>query len=111
MPKKKSDKKLTCLESTFEDILICKKNDSRPYIEIFLEEPGNIAQENLGTIAGILEVNDESEESSYIVNYLISVIKKEYFDKFTINETALSRDQYLESLIVGLILQIREENL
>jgi Cdc6-like AAA superfamily ATPase len=29
-------------------------------------------------------------------------LQKEYFDKFTINETALSRDQYLESLIVGL---------
>ncbi len=29
-------------------------------------------------------------------------LQKEYFDKFTINETALSRDQYLESLIVSL---------
>jgi Cdc6-like AAA superfamily ATPase len=29
-------------------------------------------------------------------------LQKEYFDKFTINETALSRDQYLESLIIGL---------
>jgi len=29
-------------------------------------------------------------------------LQKEFFNKFTINETALSRDKYLESLIVGL---------
>ena len=33
------------------------------------------------------------------INPAPPVTKKEYFDKFTIKETALSRDQYLESLI------------
>jgi hypothetical protein len=81
MSKKKPDKKIPFLETTFQDILVCKKNDGKPYLEIFIQEPENIAQENLGTIAGILEITDESEESSYIVNYLISVIKKEYYSK------------------------------
>ena len=47
-------------------------------METFVQEPENIAQQNLGTLAGIFEVSDRSEDSSYIVNYLISIIKKEY---------------------------------
>lgn len=81
MSKKKSDKKNSCLEAKFEDVLVCKKNNLKPYMEIFIQQPENISQQNLGTIAGVLEITDEAEESSYVVNYLISVIKKEYFQK------------------------------
>ncbi len=81
MPKKKSDKKIECFSSSFDDILICQKNVDRPYMEVFVSEPENVAQQNLGTLAGILEITDSSEESSYIVNYLVSVIKKEYYSR------------------------------
>lgn len=79
MPKKKPDKKTPGFEVIFKDVFVCKKSDFKPYMEIFIQEPENITQNNLGIIAGILEISDESEESSYIVNYLISVIKKEYY--------------------------------
>lgn len=81
MAKKKIDKKISSLEASFEDVLVCQKTSTGTLVEILIQKPENITQENLGTLAGILEVNDESSDSSYVVNYLISVIKKEYYSK------------------------------
>lgn len=80
MQKKRAEKKIT-LEALFKDILVCKKSGQRPYMEIFVNKPENVQEQKLGTLSGILEINDELEDSSYIVNYLISVIKKEYYSK------------------------------
>lgn len=81
MSKKKPDKIIPTLEASFGEVLVCKKNDLQPYLKIFIQEPENISQQNLGTLAGIFEITDESEDSSYVVNYLVSVIKKEYYAK------------------------------
>jgi len=81
MSKKRTEKRIITLESFFENILVCNDKDQRPYIENFYYEAENITQERLGTLFGILEISDDSEDSSYIVNYLISVIRKEYFSK------------------------------
>ncbi len=81
MTRKKIDKKMHCLEPKFHDILICKKNDCRPFIEVLVEEPENVSSQNLGILAGIFQIDDRSEDSSYVVNYLISIIKKEYFSR------------------------------
>ncbi|MFZ2226309.1 MAG: PP2C family serine/threonine-protein phosphatase [Candidatus Moraniibacteriota bacterium] len=69
------------MKPNFQNILICKKKENRPFLEILIEEPENISRKNLGILVGIFQINDYSEDSSYIVNYLISVIKKEYFAK------------------------------
>ena len=79
MTKKKMDKKIPRLEPQFHDVLICKKNNCRPFLEILIEEPENISHQNLGILVGIFQIDDHSEDSSYVVNYLISIIKKEYF--------------------------------
>lgn len=79
MAKRKSDKKISTLEASFEDVLVCQKASAETLVEILIQKPENVAQENLGTLAGILEVDDDSGDSSYIVNYLVSVIKKEYY--------------------------------
>jgi len=81
MSRNKPDKKISGLESEFESILVCNNRSLRPYIEIFVFEPENATQKSLGTFFGIFEISDISEDSSYIVNYLSSVIKKEYFSK------------------------------
>lgn len=78
MSKRKSNRKKSFLEATFKDVLICKKNDLKPFIEIFIYKSENITQQNLGTLAGIFEITDNSQDSSYIVNYLVSIVKKEY---------------------------------
>lgn len=81
MPRKKTDKRITYLDPIFSEVLVCKNKNLRPQIEIMVQEPENVSQEGLGTILGIFEITDDSEDSSYIVNFLISVIKKEYFSK------------------------------
>lgn len=81
MPRKRSDNKITEIAPEFGSVLVCNKKQLRPFIEIIVEEPENISHQNLGTLIGVLEITDTSEDSSYVVNYLISVIKKEYFSK------------------------------
>lgn len=81
MLKNNSDKKPAEISLSFENILICNEKKSRPFIEAIIQDPENVEQQNLGTLIGIFEVSDTSEDSSYIVNYLISIIKKEYFSK------------------------------
>ncbi len=81
MPKKKLDKPITELEAFFENVFVCNNKKLQPFIEILNQNPENISQQNLGTLIGVFKVNDQTEDSSYIVNYLISVIKKEYFSK------------------------------
>lgn len=81
MTKKKLDKRIPEIEPKFDHILVLGEKKSAPFIEILFQEPENITSHNLGNLIGILEVTDSSDDSSYIVNYLISVIKKEYFSK------------------------------
>jgi hypothetical protein len=81
MLRQKLDKKTSTLSSTFEPILVCNNQKLRPYLEITVEEPENIDQYGLGTFLGVFEIAETSEDSSYVVNYLISVIKKEYFSR------------------------------
>ncbi|MDP1883979.1 MAG: hypothetical protein Q8L10_01295 [Candidatus Moranbacteria bacterium] len=81
MTKNKSENKIIDIKPEFESILVCNDRRLKPYIEIIIQEPENITHQNLGTLIGVLEVTDTSEDSSYIVNYLVSIIKKEYFSK------------------------------
>jgi len=81
MAKKKAENKITEIEPAFDSVLICNDRKLRPFIEILIQEPENISNQNLGTLIGVFEVTDNSEDSSYIVNYLVSIIKKEYFSK------------------------------
>jgi hypothetical protein len=81
MSKKKNDKKIISLEPQFKDVFVCHDQKLRPYQELFVVQSENVSGENLGYIAGIFEIADNSEDSSYVVNYLISIIKKEYFSR------------------------------
>ena len=81
MYKKRQENRNIEMKPQFGSILVCNKKDLRPFIEIIIEEPENIELQNLGRLIGIFEITDDSEDSSYIVNYLVSVIKKEYFSK------------------------------
>lgn len=79
MLKNKPDKKIAEIQPFFENILVCNNKKSRPFIEVLVQDPENVEQQPLGTLIGIFEISDNSEDSSYIVNYLLSIIKKEYF--------------------------------
>ena len=81
MSRNKPNKKITEFEFSFNDISFCNDAKLKPFLETFVQEPENISQQSLGTLFGVFEISDNSEDSSYITNYLISVIKKEYYSK------------------------------
>lgn len=66
-------------KNSITPILTVNNASLRPYIEAFHYEPENITQQALGTLLGYFEVKDYSEDSAYIVNFLNSVLKKEYY--------------------------------
>lgn len=72
-------KKQTQLETTINEILIVNNKKLNPYIELVNFSSRNVDQKKLGTILGIFEIKDTSEDSAYIVNFLSSVAKKTYF--------------------------------
>ncbi|MFA6184372.1 MAG: hypothetical protein WC682_04715 [Parcubacteria group bacterium] len=75
MPQKKQIK----LETDINEIVIVNNKKLAPYIELVNFSSQNIDQKKLGTILGIFEIKDTSEDSAYIVNFLSSVAKKTYF--------------------------------
>ena len=68
-------------EAIFQKILVCSKKELAPYGTVFALSPENYEQERLGTLFGIFKILDLSSDSSYIVNLLTSVIKKEFFNR------------------------------
>ncbi len=68
-------------QEVINDIFICSKNELTPFATVFSFPPENFEQQKLGSLFGIIKIDDRSEDSSYISNLLVSVIKKEYFAK------------------------------
>lgn len=75
MPQKKQKK----IETEITEIVIVNNKKLTPYIELVNFSSKNIDQKKLGTILGIFEIKDLSDDSAYIVNFLASVAKKTYF--------------------------------
>ena len=67
------------LEKTISPILVVNNPSLKPYVELFEYYPENIYQQSLGSLVGFFEIKEYSEDSAYIVNFLTSVLKKEYY--------------------------------
>lgn len=67
------------MEKKIFPILVVGNSNLKPYIEVFEHRPENIIQQPLGILTGVFEIREYSEDSAYIVNFLNSVIKKEYY--------------------------------
>lgn len=67
------------LEKIITEILVANKRSVLPFVKIFNYSGENIAVSQLGALVGVFEIAEQSEESAYIVNFLASVAKKEYF--------------------------------
>jgi hypothetical protein len=72
---------ITILEPTFTEIVVAETGDLQPFLKTFRYAPENASQESLGTMLGVFEIGDRSDTSAYIVNFLASVAKKEYFSQ------------------------------
>ena len=64
---------------TATEISVARNGFLKPYAVCFQHLPDNIAREPLGMLAGAMTINDRSEHSAYIVNFLSSLAKKEYY--------------------------------
>lgn len=80
MPKSiEKEKNFTLLEKNVQVISAVNNQKLSPYLDTFRHHPENILSQPLGILAGFFKINDLSEDSAYIVNFLSSVVKKEYF--------------------------------
>ncbi len=82
MHRKKTPEKNTPLlelEKAVSEVLITNGRSLEPFIKVFHYQGDNVTQKSLGALVGVFEVDEKSEDSAYIVNFLASVAKKEYF--------------------------------
>ncbi len=80
MPKaSEKEKAFSFLEKEVGLITAINNPKLAPYIETFRHYPENILMQSLGVLSGFFKINDFSEESAYIVNFLSSILKKEYY--------------------------------
>jgi hypothetical protein len=90
MPAKNNekDKEKDLIEERITPILVVG-GKFKPYIELFENYPENILLKSLGTLTGFFKIDDLSEDSAYIVNFLTSILKKEYYanHKRTVSES------------------------
>lgn len=68
------------LRSTVTEILVANGRSFQPFIRTFNYTGENIAKSNLGSLIGVFEIDELNEDCAYIVNFLASVAKKEYFN-------------------------------
>lgn len=76
---KHPQRKQTEIFSHITPILITGNTRLTPYIQIFTHQPENISQHTLGTLFGVFKIDDVSVDSAFIVNFLVSELKKEYY--------------------------------
>lgn len=83
MTEKKRDPKYrggSELERTLTEILVADRRSTEPFIKTFTAVAENVSSLDLGMLVGVFEVDEKSEDAAYIVNFLASVAKKEYFN-------------------------------
>ncbi len=81
MPTRKTGKidPVQTIKVRIGEISVTKNRSSEPYIKSFIATPENVTQECLGTLVGVFSVSDHSDSSGFVVNVLVSAIRKEYF--------------------------------
>ncbi len=79
--KKRQEKILSVpeLKSQITEIIVANGRSFQPFIRTFEYTGENVTKSNLGTLIGVFEIDEISEDCAYIVNFLASVAKKEYF--------------------------------
>lgn len=65
--------------SSVTPILIVGNDRLTPYIQVFFHQPENIVQHSLGCLFGVFKIDAADVDSAFIVNFLVSEIKKEYY--------------------------------
>lgn len=64
-----------------KEIVFLNNEEEKSFCDIFVYEPENIEEQALGNLYVIGEVSNFPENSSYLLNLLASIIKKEFYSK------------------------------
>ncbi len=67
------------VETAVVEIVSVQNRGWQPFIKAFQYEPENVGQSGLGTLFGIFIIDHYSYQSQYIVNFLVSALKKAYY--------------------------------
>ena len=86
--KKSKDKKIEIRE------IVYSQDEEKSFGDIFVYEPENIDERNLGNLFIIGELKDLPRNSSYVVNLLASKVKKEFY-----SNTKRSAEESLEAAL------------
>jgi hypothetical protein len=62
-----------------ESIVVAQNKNLELFVKNFRYESENVTAKHLGQIFGFFEIPEISDDNAYIVNFLASVVKKEYF--------------------------------
>ncbi len=62
--------------------LVMSRDQKKAFADSFIFEPENIEEQALGNLYVVGEVTNFSESSSYLINLLISIVKREYYSNF-----------------------------
>lgn len=68
------------IKPSVTEVLVANGRSFEPFVRTFSYTGENITRSSLGTLLGVFEIDDQHEDSAYIVNFLASVAKKEYFN-------------------------------
>lgn len=79
MNTKPRNKSKDCLQSESFEVVVVKDPTLKPFLNAFSADGRNIQQQKLGKLFGIIQIDDNSENSAYLPNLLTQVLKKEYF--------------------------------
>ena len=79
MPISPKKRKSGQIKGVFHEIFVSTGSGEAVFGTNFVFRPENFEQKKLGTLFGVIKIDDKSSDSSYVVNLLASVLKKEYF--------------------------------
>lgn len=67
------------VETAISEIVSVQNRGWQPFIKVFRYEPENQGQQPLGTLFGVFSIEHYSPTSEYVVNFLVSTLKKAYY--------------------------------
>ena len=66
-----------------QELVLSFKKEKKAFCDTFIYEPENVQEQSLGNLYIVGNISNElSENSSYLVNLLASIVKKEYYANF-----------------------------
>jgi serine/threonine protein phosphatase PrpC len=76
----KSSNQSSKIKVSIREVVFCNEEE-KSFCDVFVYEPENIEEQALGNLYIIGEVVNLPENSSYLINLLASIIKKEFYSK------------------------------